>query len=91
MMEEMGIVVPSIRVYQDNQAVIKILQSEKNVDRTRHEMVKIEYLRGLVREKRIDIHYKSTDEQVADIFTKSLGSAKFELFSAMLNLEPESG
>jgi hypothetical protein len=90
-MEEMGISIPTIRVYQDNQAVIKILESEKNVDRTRHEMVKIEYLRELVRGKKIDVYYKSTDEQVADIFTKSLGGAKFELFSKLLNLEPGSG
>ena len=38
----------SFKIYCDNQSAVKVLLGEKYLDQTKHEMVKIEYLRDLI-------------------------------------------
>ena len=74
-------------IYQDNQAVIAIVQSDKYLDRTKHEVVKVEFIRDQIREGILSVEFKGTEEMTADIFTKSLGKNLFEKHLSQLNLE----
>ena len=67
----------AITIYQDNQAVIAIVTGEKNPERTKHEMVKIEFIRKEIAENNVRVEYKRSQEMVADIFTKNLGNNLF--------------
>ena len=75
-----------INCFQDNKAVVKILNGEYNVERTKHEIVKVEFLREKVREGIISVSWIKTDDMTADIFTKGLGRIKHERHSRNLKL-----
>ena len=71
----------NFKVYSDNQSAIKVLLGEKYLDRTKHETVKIEYLRDLIRSGIMEIEWIGTEGMVADALTKSLGKNKFKNFT----------
>ena len=54
--------------------------------RLKHVDILYHFVREYVQEKRISIVYISTDEMIADIFTKPLGRVKFELFCKKLGI-----
>ena len=64
-------------VYQDNQAVIAIVTGERVLERTKHEIVKIEFIRSKIQDGTAVVKYKETALMTADIFTKSLGKNLF--------------
>jgi len=77
-----------VEVYNDNQAVVKVVNGEKNIECTKHETVKIEFIREKIVRKQITVSWIPTKKMVADIFTKSLGKTKFLGFREELKLEP---
>ena len=46
-------------------------------DRSKHIDTKYNYIRECIEEKRVDVEYVCTSDQLADILTKSLGRLKF--------------
>jgi hypothetical protein len=56
------------------------MKGEKYLDHTKHETVKIEYLRDLIREGLLTMEWVGTANMVADGLTKALGQNKFEDF-----------
>jgi len=78
LLNELGIVHSrQVKVYCDNKAVVDILNGEKFSERTKHFIVKVEYLRELVRAKEVAVEHIKTDDNTADIFTKSLARVLF--------------
>lgn len=77
-LHEIGLVPGTLKWYGDNQAALKTIISEKNVDKTRHVMTKIHYLREHMDKYSTEPVYLRTEEMVADVFTKALGRMKFE-------------
>jgi hypothetical protein len=61
----------------DNQSAIALSKNPVLHDRSRHIDVKFHYIRKCVEDGRICLEYVSTQEQLADILTKSLGRARF--------------
>jgi hypothetical protein len=55
--------------------------------RTKHAEVDYHFVRDRVMQKRLDVRYISTKDQVADGFTKALTQQKLEEFKGNLNLE----
>ena len=55
--------------------------------RTKHIEVHYHYIREKVLAQEIDLVYVGTHEQVADIFTKSLGAEKLQKFHDMLRVQ----
>ena len=45
------------------------------------------FIRNLVHDRVIEVLYFPTDDQVADIFTKSLTEAKFSILRSMLGVQ----
>jgi hypothetical protein len=77
----------TFKIYCDNQAAVKVLIGEKYLDRTKHETVKIEYLRDLIRDGSLTVEWIGTDKMVADGLTKGLNRNKFEKFVGQLGLQ----
>lgn len=75
-----------INMYEDNSGAISIAKfgnftkNSKYIE-THYHFINENYLNGIIDVKKID-----SNENIADIFTKSLGRCKFEKFRAMLNL-----
>eukprot|EP00253_Pinus_taeda_P006029 PITA_06029 len=63
----------------DNQSTIKLVNNPIYHARTKHIETQDHFVREKLQSKEIDLSYCNTSENVADIFTKPLGKAKFEI------------
>ena len=79
----------NFKVYCDNQSAVKVLQGEKYLDQTKHETVKIEYLRDLIRSGVMSVEWIGTDNMIADGLTKGLGRNKFDKFVRNVGLRAD--
>lgn len=70
----------------DNQTTIKMSKDPIFHARTKHVNNKYHYIRILVQHGVVKLHYILTDEQVFDVFMKSLPNKKFEYFRSLLGL-----
>ena len=61
----------------DNQPMIAVINSERNIDRVKHLLVKVYYLRQLIESQQIKTTYCPTGEMSADIFTKPIAATLF--------------
>jgi hypothetical protein len=67
-----------IPIYCDNTSTINISKNPVMHSKMKHIPIKYHFLREQVAEKKIRVEYVGTEEQVADIFTKSLPRKSFE-------------
>eukprot|EP00253_Pinus_taeda_P028913 PITA_28913 len=70
----------------ENASAIKLAKNQKFHDRTKHINNKYHLIRHRVEAKTIHLRHCSTNEKIADIFTKALGREKLEQFKMMLGL-----
>ena len=63
----------------DNQSTIKLAKNPIYHARTKHIETQHHFVREKLQSKEIDLLYCNTNENVANIFTKPLGKAKFEM------------
>ena len=68
---------PSVDLFCDNQSEIKISIDLVQKQKTKHIEVHMHYIRELVHNKAIIQHYFPTEEQIANIFTKSFTEKRF--------------
>jgi hypothetical protein len=61
----------------DNKSAISLCKNPMHHDRSRHTDIKYHYIRKCVEESKIKVNYVCTDDQLADILTKSLDRLKF--------------
>lgn len=74
----------SIRINYDNKSCIAIAQNPILHGRTNHVAVKFHYIKDLVAENTISLHYCTSKNQIANIMTKCLDGKKFLKFWEML-------
>lgn len=60
----------------DNQSALKLTENHVFHDRLKHIDIKYHFVREQVEKDRIQLKYLSTEEMLADIFTKGLGKVK---------------
>ena len=72
----------------DNQICIKMTENPVFHDRSKHISIKYHYIRDMVEKGVVNLQYVATEEQTADIFTKSLARTKFEHFRGKLGAVP---
>ncbi|KAK9120307.1 hypothetical protein Syun_017924 [Stephania yunnanensis] len=70
----------------DNESTVKLASNPIFHARTKHIEVRHHFIREKVLSQEIELQGISTNNQVADIFTKALGKAKFEEFRAALGV-----
>ena len=66
-----------IVIYSDNQSCIHLSENTVFHDRSKHIEIRYHFIRDYVQRGVVELQYISTDKQVADILTKSLGRGKF--------------
>ncbi|KAK9678974.1 Reverse transcriptase (RNA-dependent DNA polymerase) [Popillia japonica] len=74
-----------IKIFEDNQSSIK-MASTFETRRTKHIDVKYHFVKDLVANNKVTIHYMPSAEQIADIFTKPLSFEKFSYFRSKLDI-----
>ena len=73
-------------IFCDNQSCVKFSKNPVFHDRSKHIDMKYHYIRDIVQKGVVKLQYISTDEQVADIFTKPLTRVKFAYFREWLGV-----
>ncbi|XP_059073404.1 uncharacterized mitochondrial protein AtMg00810-like [Cryptomeria japonica] len=73
-------------IHCDNQSCIKLSVNPVFHNRSKHIEIPYHYVRDMVDRKIIKLVYISTEEQNADIFTKSLARVKIEFFRNKIGL-----
>lgn len=72
--------------YMDNQSAIKIVKNPEFHKRTKHIDVRFHFIREKYERKEFVLEYVSSNEQLADVFTKALARNKFEFFRNKMNI-----
>jgi len=75
-----------IVIYYDNISSILLANNLVYHTRTKHIEVHYHFIKEKVLAKEIDLIHVSTEDQVADIFTKVLGTDKLKRFKKMLGV-----
>ena len=70
----------------DNKSTITMTKKLVYHSRTKHIVIKHHFIREAVEDDEIQIKYRKTEDQVANIFTKALPRDKFEFFREMLGV-----
>ena len=73
-------------IYCDNQNCIKLSENLVFHDKSKHIEIKYHFIRDWVQRGVVRIAYVSTDDQVADILTKSLPKGKHVRFRGMMGV-----
>lgn len=80
-----------VRVFEDNQACIKLSRNPINHSRTKHIDVIHHFLRDEVEKKTFDIDYLETENMLADAFTKPLNGRQLRELSEAMGLDFNTG
>ena len=67
-------------IYCDNQSCIKLTENPVFHDRSKHIAIRYHFIRDCVQKGAVKLEYISTNEQVADILTKSLPQGNHVFF-----------
>jgi hypothetical protein len=87
LLEAMGVKVKQpVPVNEDNQAAVSYATNAKNQSKVKHMDVKHCYIRDEAKKGRIEVKYCSTDEMIADMFTKALPAGQFEFLRQKLGM-----
>ena len=85
---EFGIhISPTVDLYCDNQITIKISSDPVQKQRKKLIEVHMRYIRELVHDRTITLHYCPTEDQIADIFTKSFTKKRFSFLKSLLGIK----
>ncbi len=75
----------------DNKGAMDLAVSTKNHPRVKHISIKFHFVRDEVKNGKVSLKFVPTEDQVADVFTKPLGTHKFQKFKSLLNIHPWGG
>ena len=68
----------SVKLMVDNQSAITLSKNTGHHNRTKHIDTRYHFIRECVEDKKIEIGFTRTEDQLADILTKALGRLKFQ-------------
>jgi hypothetical protein len=77
----------STRLWCDNQSAIKLAKDPVQHQRRKHIELHMHFIRKLIHDQVIEVLFCPIEDQVADIFTKSLTEAKFSKLRSMLGVQ----
>ena len=68
----------SMTLMVDNKSAIALSKNPVFHNRSKHIETKFHFIRTCLEEKKMELDFISSENQLADLFTKSLGRLKFE-------------
>src|SRR3954470_8650913 len=80
----------SITVKCDNQSAIHLLKNSAYHERTKHIDVRLHFFRGVIERGEVQVLKVSTEDNAADMITKTLPSCKFFHCMQLIKLHEES-
>ena len=78
LLHDYGITQDIMRVFCDNMSAINLSKNPVQHSKSKHIEIRYHFIRDLVEEKIMCLEFINTDNQKADIFTKSLDGPRFE-------------
>lgn len=75
-----------ITLFNDNLSAIALIDNQKATQRTRHIMIKYNFVKDSIDNNQLILRYKSTNEMTADLLTKCLQKNKHESFAKLIGL-----
>lgn len=75
----------------DNKSVIALSKNLVYHSRSKHIVTRYPFIRSYMEEKKVDLEYIPTDEQLVDMFTKLLGRLKFVEMRSRIGLQNVCG
>lgn len=67
-----------LTINTDSQSCIKMVQNDKFSNNTKHIDTRLHFIKDLVRQKKVQLKYVPTTDNIADLFTKPLGPTRIE-------------
>ena len=86
MLEEYDVPQNVVTLYCDNTSAINIAKNLVQHSKTKHIEIRHHYIRDLVNYKILSLEHVSTENQLADIFTKPVDIIKFENLRSALGV-----
>jgi energy-converting hydrogenase A subunit M len=86
MLKEYNVEHDVLTLYCDNLSAINISKNPIQHSRTKHIDIRHHFIRDLVESKIVTLEHVTTEEQVADIFTKALDASQFEKLRSKLGV-----
>eukprot|EP00253_Pinus_taeda_P028056 PITA_28056 len=71
----------------DNQSAIQLCKDPVQHQHSKHIELQMHFIRKLIHDHVLEVQYCSTNDQVADIFTKALSKAKFTKLRFMVEVQ----
>ena len=71
-------------IFNDNESAIRIMSTYTNQGRSRHFSIKLRYIVHLVTNGILQLEYLKSSDNIADLFTHTLGPQKFARLCGML-------
>jgi hypothetical protein len=81
-----GISLKNISLLCDNESAVKVATNHVQHSRTKHIDIRHHFLRDHVGKEDISVYSIGTDDQLVDIFTKSLDEARFCRLRSEMNI-----
>lgn len=75
-----------IVMFEDNQSCQKVAEGQREYKRMKHIDVKFHFIQDLIAKGKVQIEFKPSTDQLADIMTKAIGRILFEKHRKNLNL-----
>jgi hypothetical protein len=84
-LKDYGVTCDKVPLLCDNESAIKISHNPVQHSKTKHIKIHHHFIQDHIKRGAIEIIYINTQEQLADIFTKPLGEARFRELRHELN------
>ena len=85
-LKDYGINTKNVPLFCGNESAIKLSKNPVQHSKTKHIEIRHHFLRDHVNKEDIDIIHVTTEEQLADIFTKPLDEKRFSKLRCELNI-----
>ena len=89
MIGEMGISQGCVKIHCDSQSAIHLANHQVYHERTKHIDIRLHFVRDMIETKEIMVEKVASEENPADMFTKSLPRAKFKHCLDLINFVEE--